>query len=347
MSLGQNPAPQDPQPGRAPQQPTPEQPARPVDPAAQPTETLYPSQAPTAVQPGVPPAQGQGWGGPGQHPAPGAQPAQGWAAPGSNAAPGWGAPSSARPQGQGYGPGYGAPGQGWGAPGSPASGQGWGQQPPAAPKKGRLARLTPVQKGLAAAGVAVVVVGGAGAAVYAATTAVNNAANDNAGGQGLGGPGAGQNAPGQNGPGQNGLRQGGGFGPGNLGLGAAGQAVHGEYVVQRNGQYVTELEQTGTITAVSASQMTVKSPDGYVQTYAISSQTTIASFGARGTRQQGQSQGQSQSQGQGSLTASSLATGQSVRVTALKDGNAALTILVESAASSSGSSTPGATGQSN
>ncbi|MCH6471755.1 hypothetical protein [Sinomonas terrae] len=182
-----------------------------------------------------------------------------------------------------------------------------------------------MQKGLAAAGVAVVVAAGAGAAYYAANSSANgvSAASSN---QGLGG------APGQAGGGQ-GLSQGGngrGFGgPGNMGLGTAGQALHGEYVVQSNGQYVTELEQIGTITAASSSQVTVKSDDGYVQTYAISSDTTIASFAGR------------RQSGGGSLSASSLASGQTVRVTALKNGNAALTILVSSTAGTSGSGNSG------
>ncbi|WP_334170204.1 hypothetical protein, partial [Sinomonas sp.] len=240
------------------------------------------------------------------------------------------------------------PGQGWGAPGPSAPGQGWGTPPaiPAGPGgryKGALSRLTPAQKGLAVAGVAVVVVAGAGAAVYAASNSGNgaSAASSN---QGLGGaPGQGGNGQGlgQAGGGQNGGFAGGGFGgPGNLGVGGVGQALHGEYVVQNKGQYVTELEQTGTITAVSGSQITVKSVDGYVQSYAISSDTTIASFVGRR---------QSQSGG-GSLSASSLATGQAVRLTALKDGNAALTILVSSTAgtSSSGSGSGStSSGQSN
>ncbi|WP_415856889.1 hypothetical protein, partial [Sinomonas sp. G460-2] len=182
----------------------------------------------------------------------------------------------------------------------------------------------------------VVVAGGAGAAVYAATKANSN--DSNAAGQGLGNGapgqgGAGQNGTGQNAPGQNGTGQNGagGFaGPGNTGVGAAGQAVHGEYVVQRNGQYVTELEQTGTVTAVSSSQITVKSADGYVQTYAISSDTTVASFAARGSRSQGSGSGSSSS------STPSLATGQTVRVTALKNGNAALSILITPTTSTSG-----------
>jgi hypothetical protein len=204
--------------------------------------------------------------------------------------------------------------------------------------------MTPVQKGLAAAGVAVVIAGGAGAAVYAATNASNAA---NAANQGFAGGRGGAAGQGQGGSGANGGFQGSFGGPGNLGLGAAGQAVHGEYVLQRNGQYVTELEQSGTITSVSSGKITVKSGDGYEQSYAITSDTAIASVGARGNRGQGQSQGQSQSQ-QGSLSASSLASGQTVRITALKDGNSALSILVSSATgTSSGTGGSGSSGQSN
>jgi hypothetical protein len=201
--------------------------------------------------------------------------------------------------------------------------------------------MTPVQKGLAAAGVAVVIAGGAGAAVYAATNAGNAA---NAANQGFAGGPGGAAGQGQAGSGANGGFQGGFGGPGNLGVGAAGQAVHGEYVVQRNGQYVTELEQSGTITSVSSGKITVKSGDGFEQSYAITSDTAIASFGGRGNRGQGQSQSQ-----QGSLSASSLASGQTVRVTALKDGNSALSILVSSTTgtSSGTSGSGGSTGQSN
>ncbi len=290
--------------------------------SSQQTETLYPNQ------PGV------------------QQPAQGWGAPGPTGpaaqgqGQGWGAPGPTGPAAQGQGQGWGAPGptgpaaqgqgQGWGAPGPYAPGQGWDARP-AGPvgTSGRyrsaLSRLTPVQKGLAVAGIAVVVAAGAGAAVYAASNSGSSASAASSN-QGFGG------APGQAGNGQGlgqagtGQNSGGGFGgPGNLGVGGMGQAVHGEYVVQNNGQYVTELEQTGTITAVSGSQVTVKSVDGYVQAYAISSDTTIASFAGRR---------QSQSSG-GSLSASSLESGQTVRVTALKDGNAALTILVSSTAGTS------------
>ncbi|MEV4344233.1 hypothetical protein AB0J83_07130 [Actinoplanes sp. NPDC049596] len=77
-----------------------------------------------------------------------------------------------------------------------------------------------------------------------------------------GGPGGGQF------PGRGAMSGGGGAGP--------SAALHGEYVVSDgNGGYTTQLTQTGTVSAVSSSSITVKSTDGYSQTYVISSSTTV------------------------------------------------------------------------
>ena len=74
---------------------------------------------------------------------------------------------------------------------------------------------------------------------------------------------------------------GGGQGQG-LGRGAQAAAsgvtseLHGTYVVAGgNGTYTTELSQTGTVSAVSASSITVKSADGFSKTYVISSATSV------------------------------------------------------------------------
>jgi len=73
--------------------------------------------------------------------------------------------------------------------------------------------------------------------------------------------------------------QGGFGGPGGTGTGAAGglmTALHGTYVVSDgNGGYTTQLTQTGTVSAVSASSITVKSADGYTKKYVISSSTAV------------------------------------------------------------------------
>lgn len=63
------------------------------------------------------------------------------------------------------------------------------------------------------------------------------------------------------------------FGP--LGLGPLG-AVHGQFVVPKaHGGYQTVDTQRGTVTAVSASSITVKSADGYIKTYQVTSSTKV------------------------------------------------------------------------
>lgn len=69
------------------------------------------------------------------------------------------------------------------------------------------------------------------------------------------------------------------FGPGGGQHGAIGRpgqaaqeppSLHGEFVVpDGSGRYITELTQTGTVTAISPTAVTVKSEDGFSQTYVI------------------------------------------------------------------------------
>ncbi len=67
-------------------------------------------------------------------------------------------------------------------------------------------------------------------------------------------------------------------GPGPHAAGAT--PLHGEFVVpDANGGYTTMLTQTGTVTAVSAASITVRSDDGYTQTYVVPPSTgSAASF---------------------------------------------------------------------
>jgi hypothetical protein len=68
----------------------------------------------------------------------------------------------------------------------------------------------------------------------------------------------------------------GGMGGGPGGMSGAASSLHGTSVVSDgNGGYTTQLTQTGTVSAVSASAITVKSEDGFSQTYVISSSTTV------------------------------------------------------------------------
>jgi hypothetical protein len=71
---------------------------------------------------------------------------------------------------------------------------------------------------------------------------------------------------------------GGAGGPGGTGGGAGAgmSALHGTYTVSDgNGSYTTELTQTGTVSAVSAGSITVKSVDGYSKTYTITTSTSV------------------------------------------------------------------------
>jgi hypothetical protein len=103
-----------------------------------------------------------------------------------------------------------------------------------------------------AVGVAAVIAGLGGAAIYAATDSDSHlmgGPHQVAGPGGLpGGP------PGMHGP----------------GLDSAGApSLHGEFVAPGVGGYTTVLTQTGTVTAISPTSITVRSDDGYTQTYVI------------------------------------------------------------------------------
>jgi hypothetical protein len=115
---------------------------------------------------------------------------------------------------------------------------------------------------LAALGVAAMIAAFGGAAIYAATGGSSSAM-----GSGVhGGPGAGR---------WGGPRNTGDPGRGPDGGRAPAAPLHGEFVVAgENGGYVTELVQTGVLTAVSDSSITAKSADGFTQTYVLGSHAT-------------------------------------------------------------------------
>jgi hypothetical protein len=65
----------------------------------------------------------------------------------------------------------------------------------------------------------------------------------------------------------------GGFGRGEFGLGGA---LHGEFVVPKDGGgYQTVATQRGEVTAVSKESITVKSADGYSRTYTLTEDTLV------------------------------------------------------------------------
>jgi hypothetical protein len=112
----------------------------------------------------------------------------------------------------------------------------------------------------AAVGVAAVIAALGGAAIYAATESNSHS---------FGGPHQ-AFGPGGGMPGGPGGQHGAIGGPGPAAVGST--SLHGEFVVPDGaGGYTTQLTQTGTVTAISATSITVRSEDGFSQTYVIPS----------------------------------------------------------------------------
>lgn len=137
-------------------------------------------------------------------------------------------------------------------------------------------------RGRALAGAAVVVVGlaagatGVAMAADSSTPSPSPSATED-GTPGYGGPGSNGNGKGY---GRMGLGRGHGMGgPGmgaGMGMGHAGPGLHGEFVVPRTGGgYQTLHTQRGTVTAVSKSSITVKSEDGFSETYDVTADTLV------------------------------------------------------------------------
>jgi hypothetical protein len=117
----------------------------------------------------------------------------------------------------------------------------------------------------AAVGIAAVIAAFGGAAIYAATEGSSHfiGTPHQAFGQGGGMPA---------GPGG---QHGAGGGPGPAAVGST--SLHGEFVVPDGaGGYTTVLTQTGTVTAISPTSITVRSEDGFSQTYVIPSTAGIS-----------------------------------------------------------------------
>jgi hypothetical protein len=118
---------------------------------------------------------------------------------------------------------------------------------------------------LAAVGVATVIAGFGGTAIYAAT-------GSDAHIMGMHGN-QGPRPDGPDGPGGPDPFHGADSGS------AVDNALHAEFVVSdHDGEYTTMVSQTGTITAIAATSITARSADGYVQTYIVPSAATAAPF---------------------------------------------------------------------
>ena len=263
----------------------------------------------------------------------------------ADAAPGWGVPPAASTV-PAAAPAWGVPpaastvptapaATGWGAPAAP----GWGA-PEVGPRVVSGKQWT-MKRGLAVAGVAAVLAVGSGLGVYALTSS-SATADGTAAGPGAGpGTGGGQGfAPGMPGPAQGGFAGGGMSGqggPGDFtagGMGGLSAAVHADYVVLQGSQYVTMAEQTGTVSEVSSSSVTVKSSDGFTRSYALGSDVVVTNL-----QQRRQQAGGTASQ----LTVADIVAGGTVRIVAAKDGSGytAASVMVVAATST------GSTGQSN
>jgi hypothetical protein len=125
-------------------------------------------------------------------------------------------------------------------------------QSPADDRGTRAPRQWSLRQTLVAVAVAAVIAAFGGAAIYAATDGSRNQAFGHGMPGGFGGPGGGPESGGLRNP-----------HPG-------GATVHGEFVTSDGaGNYLTMLTQTGTVTAVSPTSVTVRSADDFTQTYQL------------------------------------------------------------------------------
>lgn len=102
------------------------------------------------------------------------------------------------------------------------------------------------------------------------------------------------------------------------------QHLHSESVVKKaDGTFETHLSQQGTVEAVSETSVTVKSEDGFTQSYAVNAETKIIKFpapaadGSPATAEDGKRLKPSE------VTIAEIATGESVRVSGVKSGDSA------------------------
>ena len=162
----------------------------------------------------------------------------------------------------------------------------WGSTPPSGKPRWSGRRTAAV------AGVAAAIALAGGATVYATTSGSDTSSTST---QGPGGAAPGGAAPGG---------------------GAGGTtALHGTYTVAdtTGSGYHTELMQSGKVTAVSATSITVVSDDNYTKSYTVDSDTVVQAMSAGGP-------GSANSSSSSTLTISSIATGDEVSVTAQVSG---------------------------
>lgn len=103
------------------------------------------------------------------------------------------------------------------------------------------------------------------------------------------------------------------------------QHLHSESVVKKaDGTFETELSQQGTVEAVSETSVTVKSEDGFAQSYTVTADTKVIKFpapaadGSPATGDDGKRLKPSEA------TIAEIATGESVRVSGVKNGDSVI-----------------------
>jgi hypothetical protein len=103
------------------------------------------------------------------------------------------------------------------------------------------------------------------------------------------------------------------------------QHLHSESVVKKaDGTFETEVSQQGTVEAVSETSVTVKSEDGFTQSYTVNADTRVIKFpapaadGSPATGEDGKRLKPSE------VTIADLATGAAVRVSGVKNGDSVI-----------------------
>ena len=103
------------------------------------------------------------------------------------------------------------------------------------------------------------------------------------------------------------------------------QHLHSESVVKKaDGTFETELSQQGTVEAVSETSVTVKSEDGFTQSYTVNADTKVIKFpapAADGSAAKGEDGKRLKPS---EATIGEIATGESVRVSGVKNGDSVI-----------------------
>lgn len=116
------------------------------------------------------------------------------------------------------------------------------------------------------------------------------------------------------------------------------QHLHSESVVKKaDGTFETVLTQQGTVEAVSDTSVTVKSEDGFTQTYAVTAETKIIKFPAPAADGSPATGDDGKRLKRAEVTIAEIAKGEAIRVHGVKNANdAAARQIVEGAPTGSG-----------